>query len=190
VVATVFVGGQFHTGLAKRLPDGSLRPTRAAALLFAEDPAGILNEKCTVRIFHYRGDAVVHKENTNLVRPPKTIRGPLIVQIRDAVAAVVDELATGIQMGPLGFEVAQRYPVRVIKEAITNAIIHRDYFASGDIHVRIFDNRIEVESPGRFPVGVTIANIVAEATSHPIWRVGHRKHHKPSVSTLSVCALR
>jgi ATP-dependent DNA helicase RecG len=149
----------FHVGLAKRLPDGSLQATRAAALLFAEDPAGILDEKCTLRIFHYRGDSVEHKADTNLLRPPKTIRGPLIVQINDAVATIVDALASGIQMGPLGFQVSQKYPLRVLKEAITNAVIHRDYFVSGDIQVRIFDNRIEVESPGRFPGAVTSANI-------------------------------
>lgn len=145
-------------GLAKR-SGGELRPTRAAALLFAEDPAGVLNEKCCVRVFQYRGDRIERGEATNLVRPPQTIRGPLLNQIRGATQAVVDALASGLRMSPLGFEVAQRYPVRVIREAITNAVLHRDYFVDADIHIRIFDNRIEVDSPGRFPGSVTTENI-------------------------------
>ncbi|NEX19060.1 hypothetical protein G3480_01820 [Thiorhodococcus mannitoliphagus] len=52
-----------------------------------------------------------------------------------------------------------RPPDRVIKEAITNAVVHRDYRMSRDIQIRIFDNRIEVESPGLFPGTITPSNI-------------------------------
>jgi ATP-dependent DNA helicase RecG len=149
----------FHLGLARRDPNGTLRPTRASVLLFAEEPSGILDSKCAIRLFHYRGDRIEHKAQTNLVRPPSTVSGPVIVQIRNARDAVLQALASGVQMGPFGFEIAQRYPVRVLTEAITNAVIHRDYGISADIHIRIFDNRIEVESPGLFPGRVTSANI-------------------------------
>lgn len=149
----------YHLGLARKAADGRLRPTRAAVLLFAENPPGILDIKCSCRLFHYRGDRVEHGTQTNLLRPPKTISGPVLTQIRDAIDATVDALATGIQMGPLGFEVVQQYPIRVVREAITNAIIHRDYRLSADIQIRIFANRIEIESPGLFPADVTAANI-------------------------------
>jgi len=148
-----------HAGLARVDSEGALWPTRAAVLLFAEDPAGIMDAKCVVRIFQYKGNRIEHEAATNLVRPPRTIGGPVIAQIRDATAAVVDALATGLRVGPLGFEVVQRYPLRVIREAITNAVIHRDYFVNADIHIRIFDHRIEVESPGLFPDAVTRKNI-------------------------------
>jgi ATP-dependent DNA helicase RecG len=149
-----------NLGLAREDPTTrNLLPTRAAVLLFAEEPSGLLDSKCTIRLFHYRGETVEHRADTNLVRPPKTIGGPIIVQIRDAFKAVIDELASGVQMGPLGFEIIQRYPVRVIREAITNAVIHRDYRLSVDVHIRIFANRIEVESPGLLPGGVTVTNL-------------------------------
>ena len=51
------------------------------------------------------------------------------------------------------------YPERVVKEAIVNAIIHRDYRLNRDIFIRIFDDRIEVESPGMFPGNITPSNI-------------------------------
>ena len=97
--------------------------------------------------------------NTNLVRPPLTVGGPLIQLIREAHALVVRELGERVQHGPLGFEIVQKYPVRVVNEAITNAVIHRDYRLPTDIFVRIFGDRVEVESPGRLPGRVTAANI-------------------------------
>ncbi len=149
----------FHIGLAKKNADGQIRPTRAAVLLFAEEPSGVLAGKAAVRIFHYRGTQVSTDPNTNLVRPPTTVAGPLARQIVDARQAVINELAGRVQFGPLGFEIVQRYPLRVIAEAITNAIIHRDYRLASDIIVRIFSDRIEVESPGLLVGPVTIGNI-------------------------------
>ena len=155
-----------HVGLAKEGSDGKLAPTRAAVLLFAEEPNGLLDSKCAVRVFHYKGDRIEHSVTTNLVRPPRTAGGPLIVQIRVAVDLTVDALASGIQVGPLGFENVQKYPLRVLREAITNAVIHRDYRHSADIHIRVFDNLIEIESPGAFPGRVNARNI-STFGSHP-----------------------
>lgn len=149
----------YHLGLARQTPDRQLRPTRAAVLLFAEDPSGLLDMKYSCRIFQYRGERIEHGTETNLLRPPKTVSGPLATLIRDALTATVDALASGVQMGPLGFEVVQKYPLRVLREAITNAIVHRDYRLSVDIQIRVFANRIEIESPGLFPADVTVANI-------------------------------
>ena len=148
-----------HTGLAQRDERGKIEPTRAAVLLFAEEPNGLLASKCTVRLFHYKGTAPERTPSTNLLRPPRTIGGPLIEQIRGALRACLDELASGVQVSSLGFEVVQRYPVRVLQEAITNAVLHRAYHLNADIHIRLFADRVEVESPGTFPRDVTLANL-------------------------------
>lgn len=148
-----------HIGLAKRDDTGKVRPTRAAVLLFAEEPTGLLGAKTAVRIFHYRGNDIRTDPDTNLAGPPINVVGPLVRQIIDARHAVIRELAGKVQFGPLGFEIVQRYPVRVIAEAITNAVIHRDYRLNVDIIVRIFSDRIEVESPGLLGGPVTVANI-------------------------------
>ena len=47
----------------------------------------------------------------------------------------------------------------MVKEAVTNAVIHRDYRLNRDIQIRIFDNRIEVLSPGLFPGRITPATV-------------------------------
>jgi len=57
------------------------------------------------------------------------------------------------------------YPAEAIKEILVNAVIHRDYSLNDDIHVRIFDNRVEVVSPGRLPGYVRIDNIYEERFS-------------------------
>ncbi len=149
----------YHVGLAKRDQSGILRPLRAAVLLFAEDPSGLLAGKMAIRLFHYQGTETSKDPNTNLVRPPISIVGPLVRQIADARDAIVRELAGGVQYGPLGFEIVQKYPVRVIAEAITNAVIHRDYRLPSDIIVRVFADHIEIESPGMLVGPVNPSNI-------------------------------
>lgn len=50
-------------------------------------------------------------------------------------------------------------PIQTIEELLVNALIHRDYFISSTIKVFIFDNRIEIISPGKLPNTLTIDNI-------------------------------
>jgi len=71
-------------------------------------------------------------------------------------------LAEGIQkLGPRGLE-AIKYPPETLHEIVTNALLHRDYSIPVDVHVRIFDSRVEVESPGKLPGHVTPLNILQE----------------------------
>lgn len=148
----------FRIGMARKQGEVIL-PTKAAVLCFAEDPSGILTSKASVRVFHYAGSRIEHGAIPNLLKPPKTITGPLIKQIADAYAYVINEIAKGLILAKSGFETIHRYPTRVIREAITNAVIHRDYHINRDIYIRIFDNRIEVESPGFFPGNITTETI-------------------------------
>jgi ATP-dependent DNA helicase RecG len=52
--------------------------------------------------------------------------------------------------------------VTALHEIITNAVLHRDYSIADDIHIRVFDNRVEVLSPGTLPGHVTPENILDE----------------------------
>ncbi len=148
-------------GLADRV-DGVVQPKRAAVLLFADEPGSLLaahDSRADVRIMVYDGKQVLAGSSPNFRKPPKTVRGPLIDQIDACVKRVMDELAEGVVHSGSGFVALHAYPERVVKEAIVNAIIHRDYRLNRDIFIRIFDDRIEVESPGVFPGNITPANI-------------------------------
>lgn len=146
------------TGLAHRDEKGILLPTRAAVLLFAEYPNDLMETKCSIRIFQYTGTVETFKEVPNLIGTPKNINGSAIKQLKDAHEYVLTLLRSGIKV-PSGFVTQYQIPERVVKEAITNAVIHRDYYIKRDIEVKIFEDRIEIESPGLFPYNITPANI-------------------------------
>ncbi|OHA03123.1 MAG: hypothetical protein A3J10_03965 [Candidatus Sungbacteria bacterium RIFCSPLOWO2_02_FULL_54_10] len=149
------------TGLARKGKGGQILPTRAAVLLFAEFPNDLLDTKCAVRIFQYEGNLETIKETLNLIGTPKNIVGPVIKQITDAHEYVLTLLRTGIRV-PSGFVTTYQIPERAIKEAITNTVIHRDYYTKRDIEVRIFEDRVEIESPGLLPLNITPSNIGVE----------------------------
>ncbi len=151
----------FKIGLADDV-DGVVQPRRAAVLLFADEPGSLLaahESRADVRVMVYDGKHVIAGSSPNFRKQPKTVRGPLIDQIDATVNLVMDILADGVVHSGSGFKTLHAYPERVVKEAIVNAIIHRDYRLNRDIFVRIFDDRIEVESPGVFPGNITPSNI-------------------------------
>ena len=148
-------------GLADEV-GGVVQPKRAAVLLFADEPGSLLaahDTRADIRVMVYDGKAVVPGATPNLRKQPKTVRGPLVDQIDAAVTLVLDELAQGLTLSGSGFKTQHVYPERVVKEAIVNAVVHRDYRLNRDIFIRIFDDRVEVESPGVFPGGITPATI-------------------------------
>lgn len=150
------------TGLAHKTEAGDWQPCRAAVLLFAEFPSDLMDTKCTVRVFQFSGDVIEERgETLNLVGAPKTISGPVIRQIADASEYVLTLLRNGLRV-PSGFVTIYQIPERAVREAITNAVIHRDYGTKRDVEIRLFDDRLEVESPGLFPFNITPANIGIE----------------------------
>lgn len=155
-----------RTGFGKQIGEGAaarMLPTRAAVLLFADFPSDVLaphGARAGVRVFHYRGNVIEHGPNPNLKKAPQTIRGPVVALINETRTYVLNEIAAGFEMASSGFKTRHVYPERVIKEAITNAVLHRDYRYAKDVLIRIFDNRIEVESPGELPSNITPATIV------------------------------
>lgn len=148
----------FETGLARKNKEGILKPTRAAVLLFALYPTNILDTKCAIRIYRYQGTIEKFQETPNLIGQPKTINGPIIDLIKKAHDYILGILETGIEIHS-GFITKYKIPSRAIKELITNAVIHRDYYIKRDIEVNIFEDRIEVNSPGLFTSNITKNNI-------------------------------
>ena len=146
------------TGLVRKDKSGNLLPTRAAVLLFAEYPNDLMETKCTIRVFQYEGNLETIKETLNLVGTPQTISGPITKVIKDGHEYVLTLLRSGIRI-PSGFVTQYQIPERAIKEAITNAVIHRDYHTKKDIEIKIFEDRVEIESPGLLPFNITPSNI-------------------------------
>ena len=149
----------FHSGLAAKDENGILKPRRAAVLLFALYPHNLMETKCTVRIFQYAGNEEIIRETLNLIGKPETIDGPVIRVIEKAHEYILTLLREGMKIPHSGFITQYRIPERAVKEAITNAVIHRDYYIKRDIEVKIFEDRVEIISPGLFPYNITRSNI-------------------------------
>jgi ATP-dependent DNA helicase RecG len=158
----MFADQLLRIGLADDVGDQVVQPKRAAVLLFAHEPGSLLaahDGRADVRVMIYDGKQVSSGATPNLRRAAKTIRGALIDQIDRTVRVVLDELSQGLTLSASGFKTVHAYPERVVKEAIVNAIIHRDYRLNRDIFIRIFDDRIEVENPGTLPGNITPVTI-------------------------------
>ena len=135
-------------------------PTVAAVVLFAELPQAVLPKRCAIKILRYKTTEPAGSRET-LDFDPLTIEGCLYDQIFEAVNETV-RVVEGVQiLGPSGLENI-KYPNETLHEIITNAVLHRDYSIAADIQIRVFDNRIEVESPGILPGHVTTHNILTE----------------------------
>ena len=138
--------------------------TIAALLLFSDEPQVCLAKRSSIKIFRYQtsGEA----ERDTLVGVPITIEGCAYNQIYEAVKKT-KEIIESIRKFQKGFETIE-YPEETLHEIITNAVLHRDYSIVTDIQIRIFDNRVEVESPGKLPGYVTVNNILtAQSARNP-----------------------
>jgi ATP-dependent DNA helicase RecG len=136
------------------------KPTVAGVLLFADEPQAALPKRSSIKLYRYKTKDLEGARET-LAFVPHTIEGCLYEQIKGAVQATKAMVEEIKRLGPSGLE-AIVYPDETLHEIITNAVLHRDYSIPADIHVRIFDNRIEVESPGRLPGHITRQNILRE----------------------------
>lgn len=135
-------------------------PTVAGLLLFSEEPQAQLPKRCGIKVYRYETqEAKGFREVLTFI--PITVEGCLYDQIKRAVEVTINEVEKIKHMGSSGLE-SISYPKETLHEIITNAVIHRDYSIADDVHVRIFDNRIEVQSPGRLPAHITPENILNE----------------------------
>ncbi|WP_192936876.1 ATP-binding protein [Sinorhizobium meliloti] len=136
------------------------RPTVAGALLFADQPQAMLPKRSAVKVFRYQTiEEGVNREV--LAFDPLTIEGPIYDLIEKSVTAT-KEIVEGIKkIGGGGLEEIS-FPDETLHEIVTNAILHRDYSIATDAQIRIYDDRVEVESPGTLPGHITIRNILDE----------------------------
>lgn len=142
------------------IKDGSTwRPTISGYLLLGKEPQRAF-PSAEILLVRYSGKQMTDE----FVR--EVARGSLPEQIRRAEAWMVANMRKGSRID--AFQRADRteYPMPAVREAIVNAIAHRDYAIRGDeIRVMMFSERIEVYSPGRLPGHVTVENIVDERFS-------------------------
>jgi len=133
--------------------NGDLYPTNAGILLFSERPQHFLPQS-EVTVVRFKGIDVVEYLDR------KDLHDPLPDLVTSAEAFIYRHIRVGRRV--IGFKGVDywEYPREAIREVIVNAVIHRDYSLSGQrIRIFIFDDRIEVYSPGLLPPGVTLEEL-------------------------------
>ncbi len=119
----------------------------AAVLLFSDHPQALLPHRCGIRILRYRSDEYKELRDDFAEGESYLLEVPLYTLIPQAVQTVRRLLSEAGIIGENGMEQVD-YPEAALHELITNAVLHRDYSIPKDLQIRIFVNRLEIESPG------------------------------------------
>lgn len=148
---------------------GRAIPSVGGLLLFGRNPTRFLPQSGITAV------AYAGTEKDYAARERAVIRGPAVVLL----GAAGDTLETGLIEQALEFvrrntatgawieDGGQRqdrteYPLEAVREAVVNAIAHRDYtIGVTDIELSIYSNRLEVVSPGRLPNTVTVEKMLS-----------------------------
>lgn len=143
----------------KLLKGGQL--TIAALLLFGKEPQRFLLQ-AKLRCARFKGTDEVAFIDL------KVIEGDIIQQVEDAMAFVRRNTSMAVKIeGKLERTEKWEYPLEAVREAVTNAVCHRDYADSGNVVVKIFDDRLEVSNPGGLPAGLTVEDLKRPHESNP-----------------------
>lgn len=142
---------------------GVERATVAGVLLCAQAPQDWLPQ-ATIMATHYRG-----KDRASGQLDAQEIVGPLPAQIAEAVRFVARNMRVAARKVPEREDVPQ-YGMAAVFEAVVNAVVHRDYSMSARrIRLSMFQDRLEIDSPGQLPNGMTIDGMEAsQATRNEV----------------------
>ncbi len=132
---------------------------RAGVLLFSKNPYRWF-PRADLRLLRYEGTVAETGPRMNLIKDVR-IDLPLPKLLDEAFRVVGGQLREFTRLVKGGkFETTPEYPEFAWQEALSNAVIHRAYNITGtDIQVKMFDDRLEVESPGKLPGLVRLHNM-------------------------------
>ena len=146
------------TSLKMLTPDGL---SNSAALLFARSPQQFIVE-AQVKCARFLGSTSVEFQDE------RTLDGTVFHQLDETMAFVTRNTRQAIVItGRPERDIVPEYPAAAVREAIINAICHRDYAMAGTVQVRIYDDRLEVWNPGTLPPGMTVDQLYREHPTHP-----------------------
>jgi ATP-dependent DNA helicase RecG len=128
------------------------KPTWATILLFHNHPQ------------HFLSQAVIHcgkfKEGT-VVIDDRMIGGTIIEQIEEAMDFIRKNINVEFAMtGKPARKEIWDYPLEALREAVINAVCHRDYTVPSNTEVRIYDDELIVSNPGGLPLGLTVEDLL------------------------------
>jgi ATP-dependent DNA helicase RecG len=141
-------------------PDGT--PTVSGLLLFGKEPQEFLSQSGIVFV-RFVGTEPRGKDGLAGYGRRVELGGALARLLESAWNVIWEEMRVGAVVVGLQREEQPEYPSFAVREALVNAVAHRDYRLSGRrAEIRMFEDRLEVISPGGLPGYITVDNIVEE----------------------------
>ncbi|HXB08741.1 MAG TPA: helix-turn-helix domain-containing protein [Puia sp.] len=133
--------------------NGSVLAFNNAGLLFFARNLGEILPHCVVTCLLYKGNSKVH------ILDRKSFSFDLLRNIDETLLFIERHLNLAYEIKESRRKEILEIPEFVLREAIVNAVAHRDYFEKGaNVQVDIFDNRIEISNPGGLPKGLKPEN--------------------------------
>jgi predicted HTH transcriptional regulator len=138
-------------------------PTQGAVLLFGREPQSFLPASL-VKCAHFHGTHVAKPIPAHL-----DIHGTAFDLVNGAIDFVLSKISASVGTREASSEAPVEYeiPQEVIREAIVNAIAHRDYTSNASVQVSIFADRVEIWNPGNLPPSLTLELLRKEHRSFP-----------------------
>lgn len=134
-------------GVLKNI-NGELAPTNAYALLTLSDFYDF--SRCSIRCASFKG---THKA---IFLDKLDCSGAIFEQVEQALNFVLKNLKVGIKfVGVQGIDDFE-IPVNALREAIVNAVVHRNYMIEEPTQIAVYDDRVEIISPGRLVSGLSL----------------------------------
>ena len=126
--------------------------TRAAYLLFAKCPQRKFSQ-ATIHAGAFKADgAVIYDAHDST--------GNVQDQVEDALSFIKKSIRCAIVVtGKAEHDRYWEYPVEAIREALANAVCHRDYSIANDIQVKVFEDRVVITNPGQLPFDMTLEDL-------------------------------
>lgn len=139
--------------------------TIAGLLLFGRHPQRFLPKTGVlfVRFLGAKSDPTQAPATAGRYGRREEITGPLPILIREAWDLLWQYLDPTAEVNGLTREERTIYPPAAVREALVNAVAHRDYRIRGrQIEIRMYDDQMDIISPGGLPAYITVDNIVDE----------------------------
>ena len=144
---------------------GRPTPNMAGLLLLAREP-NFWHPRCGIDFVKYEGIERQHGATLNVVKRIR-FEAPLVRLIDEAVGRIKEHVRERTVLHDLFFRERLEYPTFAWQEALVNAVAHRDYSITGAaIEIWMFDDRIEVRSPGLPPPPVTLEQLRQHKSIH------------------------
>lgn len=131
------------------------RPTHAAILLFGHTPQRFLISS-EIKCAHFHGTEV-----RKPIPSYQVYKGTAFDLVDQAVDFVLSKISLAVGTREHGTQAPVEYevPPEVVREAIVNAVAHRDYTSNGSVQVMLFSDRLEVWNPGTLPPSLTLEKL-------------------------------